>query len=101
MNDVLPLLWAGIAGIALGTVFYGGLWWTIRRSMALPQPALWVFVSLLVRMSGTLAGFYFVAATHWERLLMCLLGFIAARGGVTWVTRLPKKIAADSAQKAH
>jgi len=103
MNNPLPLLLtlllASVAGIALGAFFYGGLWWTIRKSMVSTQPALWVFVSLLVRMGITLAGFYFVAGTHWERLLMCLLGFLAARGGVTWMTRLPKESPADSVQK--
>jgi F1F0 ATPase subunit 2 len=100
MNHMVPLLWAGVAGIALGTMFYGGLWWTIRKSVASPQPALWVFVSLLVRMGGALAGFYFVAGTHWELLVVCLVGFIVARGGVTWMTRLPKENVVDALQKA-
>lgn len=100
MNHVLQLLWSGVAGIALGTMFYGGLWWTIRQSIASPQPALWVFVSLLVRMGVAMAGFYFVGGTHLERLLMCLLGFMVARGGVTWVTRRPKEQAVDAIQKA-
>lgn len=100
MNDMLPLLWAGMAGITLGTIFYGGLWWTVRQSMASPRPTLWVFASLSVRMGIALAGFYFVAGTHWERLLVCLLGFIVARGGVTWVTRLPKENIIDATQEA-
>jgi len=35
-----------------------------------------------------LAGFYFVSGGHWERLLLCLLGFVIARVVVTWLTRL-------------
>lgn len=99
MSDLSPLLWGGLAGIVLGTMFYGGLWWTIQQSMTSPRPALWIFVSLLVRMGITLVGFYFVAGTHWERLLICLLGFLVARVGVTWATRLQKENTIDATRE--
>ena len=38
-------------------------------------------------MSITLVGFYFIARDDWERLLLCLLGFVVARLVVTWLTR--------------
>jgi F1F0 ATPase subunit 2 len=100
MNDAMTLFWASVAGIALGWIFYGGLWWTIQQSLSSRQPALWIFASLLVRMGFVLAGFYFVAGNHWERLLMCFMGFIVARGGVSWATRLRKEHAVDTTQKA-
>ena len=53
------------------------------------QPALWFFGSLLLRMSITLAGFYFVGREDWERWLLCLLGFVLARLVVKWLTRPP------------
>ena len=71
----------------LGAIFFGGLWWTVRKGVSSKQPALWFFGSLLLRMSIALAGFYFVARGHWERLLLCLLGFVMARLVVTWLTR--------------
>ncbi|MBK7470880.1 MAG: ATP synthase subunit I [Betaproteobacteria bacterium] len=79
MNETLTLVLAGVAGTALGAMFFGGLWWTVRRAVSSPRPALWVFGSLLLRMSIALSGFYVVAGGHWERLLACLLGFIVAR----------------------
>ncbi len=100
MTDILPLLLAGSAGIVLGTMFYGGLWLTIQKSVASSRPALWIFTSLLVRMALVLTGFYFVAGSHWERIALCLLGFLAARGGVIWMTRLPKKDMTSSTQEA-
>ena len=87
MNDVLPLALAGVAGLFLGAMFFGGLWWTVRKGVSSPRPALWFFGSLLLRMSLALAGFYFVGRGHWERLLACLLGFVMARLVVTWLTR--------------
>ena len=87
MNETLILALAFLAGGLLGSVFFGGLWWTVRKSVTSQQPALWIFGSLLVRMSVALTGFYFVSASHWERMLLCLLGFVSARLVVTWLTR--------------
>jgi F1F0 ATPase subunit 2 len=36
-----------------------------------------------------LAGFYVVSGGHWERLLVCLLGFVTARLIVTRLIRPP------------
>ena len=79
MNEILTLVLALAAGVLLGAIFFGGLWWTVRKGVSSERPALWFFGSLLLRMSITLAGFYFVARGHWERLLLCLLGFVMAR----------------------
>ena len=32
MNETVGLLLTGLVGFSLGTVFFGGLWWTVRRS---------------------------------------------------------------------
>jgi F1F0 ATPase subunit 2 len=87
MNEVLLLALALSAGALLGAVFFGGLWWTVRRGVSSQQPALWFFCSLLLRMSAALAGFYFVSNGHWDRLLLCLAGFAMARLVVTRLTR--------------
>ena len=87
MNEFLTLTLSLVAGLLLGAIFFGGLWWTVRRGVSSQQPALWFFGSMLVRMSIALAGFYFVGRGHWERLLACLLGFIMARFVVNWLTR--------------
>src|ERR1035437_9828967 len=83
MNEFLTLALALVAGLLLGAIFFGGLWWTVRKGVSSKQPALWFFGSLLLRMSIALAGFYFVGRGHWERLLLCLLGFVMARFIVT------------------
>ena len=89
MNDTLFLVLALVTGALLGVIFFGGLWWTVRKGVTSKNPALWFFGSLLLRMSIILAGFYFVGRDHWERLLLCLLGFVLARLTVTWLTRTP------------
>jgi len=87
MNETLTLAPACLAGGALGAIFFGGLWWTIRRGASSGQPALWFMGSMLLRMAIALTGFYFVARGDWRRLVLCLAGFIVARLVVTWLTR--------------
>lgn len=81
------LVLAALAGVALGALFFGGLWWTTRRGGVSSQPALWFAASLLLRMGITLPAFYLVGGGRWQRLLACLFGFLVARVAVTWLTR--------------
>ena len=89
MNEMLSLLFAGVAGFLLGAIFFGGLWWTVRKGLSSKQPALWFVGSVLLRMGIVLAGFYLVGREDWKRLLACLLGFVIARFVVTRLTRVP------------
>ena len=87
MSEALLLAVAGLAGLLLGGIFFGGLWWTVRRGLSSPQPVLWFFGSWLLRMSIVLAGFYWVGRDHWQPLLACMLGFVLARQIVIRLTR--------------
>ena len=89
MNETFTLVLACIAGLLLGAIFFGGLWWTVRKGVSSSRPALWFLGSVLVRMSIVLPGFYFVGREHWERLVACLFGFIIARFIVMRLTRAP------------
>ena len=79
MNSALIWILAGAAGVGLGTIFYGGLWWTVRRGVTARQPALWFIGSLFLRMALVATGFFFVGGGQLPQLLACLLGFIIAR----------------------
>ena len=87
INDVLSLVLALATGVLLGAIFFGGLWWTVRKGVSSKQPALWFFGSLLLRTSIALAGFVFIARGRWEGLPVCLLGFVMARLIVTRLAR--------------
>jgi F1F0 ATPase subunit 2 len=100
MIELLFLAMALAAGVLLGAIFFGGLWRTVRKGVSSRQPALWFFVSLLLRMSIALAGFYFVSGGRWERLLLCLLGFVVARLVVTRLTRSSTESETGSAREA-
>jgi len=87
VTDAAALILAWVAGLGLGALFFGGLWWTLRKAVAAGTPAVWFVLSLLVRMSLALSGFYLVSGGDWQRLLLCLLGFVMSRAVVTWLTR--------------
>ena len=86
MNDYLILAVALFAGLLLGAIFFGGLWWTVRKGVASEQPAIWFLGSMLLRMSIVLVGFYLVGNGQWKRMVACLVGFIIARFIVTMLT---------------
>ncbi|MDH4361339.1 MAG: ATP synthase subunit I [Nitrospirota bacterium] len=101
MNEILGLMPALIAGVLLGAMFFGGLWWTVRKGVSSTRPARWFFGSLLLRTSITLAGFYVVSDGHWMRLLACLLGFTLARLTVTRLTRFSEKSTRLTQEAGH
>jgi F1F0 ATPase subunit 2 len=86
MNEIAILTLCLLAGAALGMIFFGGLWWTIRLGLGSKVPAIWFLGSLGLRTATALAGFYFVSHGDWRNSLACLLGFLSARVGTTWLT---------------
>src|ERR1019366_8469464 len=88
MNEALILALTWLAGGGLGALFFGGLWWTVRKGISSPRPQLWFLGSLLLRTSIVLAGFYFVGRGQWQRLLLCLIGFVMGRLIVIRLTRI-------------
>ena len=89
VNELLQLALVLLAGLLLGALFFGGLWWTVLKGVSARQPVLWFGASLLLRTALVLAGFYFVSGADWKRLLLCLLGFIVARFIVIRLTDMP------------
>lgn len=79
MNELLAWVPAMAAGMGLGVIFFGSLWFAVRKGVWSRRPRLWFFGGLLLRMGTALTGFYFVADGHWERLPPCLLGFVMVR----------------------
>ena len=79
----LLLCMASLAGLALGLVYFGGLWLTVRRLAGSKRPGFLMLGSFVARLLVTLYGFYLVMDDSWERLLACLAGFLVARVALT------------------
>ena len=101
MNETCMFVMALAAGIVLGALFFGGLWWTVRKGLLSGKPALWFFGSLMLRMGIALTGFYFVGRGHWERLLVCILGFVIARLIVVRLTRATDTTVCQRQEVSH
>jgi F1F0 ATPase subunit 2 len=98
MPELITGAAALLAGLLIGTVFFGGLWWTVRRSIVSAWPGTWFLSSLLLRTAFALGGFYCVGrAAGWRYLVVCLIGFIGARFFVEWFTQLPAEVVDERA----
>ena len=81
MTELSGGLLAAAGGALLGLFYYAGLWFTLRRLPEQTHPALWVFGSFTLRLTVSIAGFYFILGPDRSlpRLGVALLTFIAAR----------------------
>lgn len=100
MNE-LGMLSSLAVGALLGAVFFGGLWWTVRRAMTSNHVALWMLGSFFLRIVIVLAGFYLVCGDDWARWVVAALGFGIARMVVMRLTRVGIETAQEAAGSRH
>lgn len=91
MNEIVYKILAFIVGLLLGTIFFGGLWFTVRKLVTSKRPALWFLGSFILRVSITLIGFYYISSGSWQRLIICVAGFIIARFAVIHFTKMSEE----------
>jgi F1F0 ATPase subunit 2 len=99
MTDALSFGYSLIAGLLLGTLFFGGLWWTVCKGVKSERAVLWFFGSMLLRTSVVMLGFYLLLGDSWQRMLAGLFGFFIARLIVTRLTKVveqPKPLALEA-----
>ena len=91
MSNILYMILVFIAGTTLGIFFFGGLWFTVKKSITTKIPAIWFFTSFFLRVSVVLIGFYYILPGGLQHLIICVIGFITARFAVTHLTKLIDK----------
>lgn len=74
-----PLLLGAVAGLALGSVFYVGLWATVRRATRAGRPWAWFLGSFVLRFAVVATGFLVLARDGPWPLVGALAGFAVAR----------------------
>ena len=79
MDGTLGFILIFLAGIGLGTFFFGGLWLTVQKGLQSKNASLIFMASLVLRVAVVMLGFYYVAINDWKKILICLLGFMIAR----------------------
>ena len=80
MIEAALLFAAGVGGVAAGTVFFYGLWSTVRRLNRGPGAVALFLGSFILRFGMVLAGFYLLLRHGgWEHVLAATAGFTLAR----------------------
>jgi len=80
MSDALLILLSAAGGAALGVLFYGGLWLTVRALADSRSPWLLTLASLVARMAVVVGVFVpAVRSGGWQPAVGLLAGLIAAR----------------------
>lgn len=73
----LPLSAAG--GLAIGLLYFGGLWWTVRRMASARHPAALVAGSFLVRAAVAAGGIVLISGGKLVLLAAAMAGFLIGR----------------------
>jgi F1F0 ATPase subunit 2 len=92
MTETFGYFVAIITGLGLGMIFFYGLWRTVGKIINSNASGLWLFGSMISRISITMLGFYLIAFLHsdgkLERLILCLIGFLIARYVMTKIVKV-------------
>lgn len=95
LNNVGSLAAAVAVGVALGTCYFGGLWWTVRRLPHVRHPLRLYFGSLVARLAVVVAVFCgLLSICDWRPLVVSLLAFFTVR--TLWIRWLGHAAALDS-----
>lgn len=68
-----------LVGIILGAIFFGGLYWTVKKLNEVKNPSLLIVFSFLLRVAVLLIGLYYVSQNGFQGVLLSLLGIIIIR----------------------
>lgn len=74
-----PLVPPFAGGMALGALFFAGLWLSVRKLSLVKRPALLMVISYVARMLVGIGGLYLLSDGDWRRLAAALTGFVLAR----------------------
>ena len=73
------MVFSFLAGILLGLVFFGGLYFTTKKLPDSSSPALLMFLSITFRMIILIGGLYIVFNGEIVRLLIAIAGIFTAK----------------------
>jgi len=86
--EALQLIFGFCVGVALGLFHFGGLWLTLRRLPRARHPAAMALGGFVLRTVLTVGVLVLmVRGGRWQRLLLCVAGFVIARLVLVGVVR--------------
>lgn len=79
MSELASAATGTIAGVFLGIIFFGGLWWTVHRALSSDAAGTWFACSYLLRFGLLAVGLYLLAHDDAVRGLGAASGLIVTR----------------------
>ncbi|MBN2244473.1 MAG: ATP synthase subunit I [Candidatus Aminicenantes bacterium] len=80
MNKLIEIVIFVLIGVALGFIYFGGLWLTVRKFLFYRRSFLLVLLSFLVRNGLLLFALYLIGrGGEWDNIIFALIGIIGAR----------------------
>ncbi|MCA8999533.1 MAG: ATP synthase subunit I [Planctomycetaceae bacterium] len=79
MMAILPTVIWPILGAVLGLMYFGGLWWTVKRLPHRQHPYVLLVASFMIRITMLLLAFWLMVQISWQALAMAMIGFLSAR----------------------
>lgn len=84
----ISLTWASgifcfIVGVLVGIVYFGGLWWTVKRLQGAESMTRLLVASWVIRNAFFLGVFFWIMQGNWLRLLAAFAGMVSVRIAMT------------------
>lgn len=83
---------AFLIGLLMGVFFFGGLYWTVQRLGSVKNPAIFMTLSVIIRMVVLILGFYLLADEGYQNILLGLGGVILVRLIMVFTVKNPQRI---------
>ena len=68
-----------LIGALLGTIYFGGLYFSTRKIAEVKHPALLMVISFILRMGILVGVFFYVSKGGYQDMLLTLIGVILIR----------------------
>ena len=78
---------AFLMGAAVGAIFFGGLYFSVRKIAKVKYPRLLMTISLFLRMGVLLGAFFYIAKGGYQDILLALLGVMLVRFAITFALK--------------
>jgi len=90
------MLIAFIVGVLIGILFFGGLYLTVKKLMTIKYPALFMMLSLIVRLVILAGGLYLIMDGGMKNILSAMAGIILVR--LVMIAKLGKAVPNESTE---
>ena len=77
--NLYQILLALLIGVAMGILYFGGLWLTVKNVFIKKKTVFLFALSFIIRLMVVFCGFYYAISFGWIPALLCLTGFFITR----------------------